>query len=301
MFSIIICTYNRDKYIYNALRSIAENDFPYSGYEIVIINNNSTDTTEQECARFHEDFLQVNYKYFVETNQGLSYARNRGIKEAQGDILVYVDDDAFVNKEYLSAYSDFFEQNPDIAAAGGAIIPKYETKPPKWMSRFTKNLITGYLYYGTKIKEFKSGKYPGGGNAAYRKEIFEKVGLFNVDLGRSGENLLGAEEKDIFSKMNQMGMSFFYLPNAILYHIISERKLTDQHFNSLTYAVGRSERIRTLAVSRKSYYKRVFLEGIKWGASIVLFFGYISTFFPQKGWKLLVFRKNVTMGLIKKH
>ena len=110
--SIIVCTYNRDKYSYNVLKSIADNEFPHTEYEIVLVNNNSTDNTESECKRFQQDYPTINFHYFVETNQGLSYARNCGIQNAQGDILVYVDDDATVNKEYIKTYVTFFFQQP---------------------------------------------------------------------------------------------------------------------------------------------------------------------------------------------
>ena len=83
------------------LRSIANNTLEPTQYEIVLINNNSTDNTEAECNRFYTDYPQMRFNYFVETNQGLSYARNRGIAEAKGEVLVYVDDDAVVNKDYL--------------------------------------------------------------------------------------------------------------------------------------------------------------------------------------------------------
>ena len=96
MLSIIICTYNRDQFLYDALRHVAVNDYPTEEYEIVLVNNNSTDTTESECQRFAADFPQVQFRYFVETKQGLSHARNRGIDESRGDVLVFLDDDSFV-------------------------------------------------------------------------------------------------------------------------------------------------------------------------------------------------------------
>ena len=86
MLSIIICTYNRDKYIYNVLRSLAENTLPHDSYEIVLVDNNCTDNTRAECDRFSQDFPDVVFRYFVETAQGLSHARNRGIKESAGEI-----------------------------------------------------------------------------------------------------------------------------------------------------------------------------------------------------------------------
>jgi glycosyltransferase involved in cell wall biosynthesis len=297
MISIIICTYNREKYIYNVLKSLAQNDFPTHLYEIVLINNNSTDQTQVQCMAFQNDYPQIVFQYFVEINQGLSYARNRGIQEAKGDILIYVDDDAFVNKEYIRSYYELFTQDSETYAAGGPIIPHYETKPPKWFSFFTRELITGYLYQGDKIGKFKR-KYPGGGNAAYRKEVFEKVGLFSVDLGRKGNNLVGAEEKDIFDKMTTLNMKFLYIPNAILYHIIPEQKLTKGYFNRLTISIGQSERMRTLKISRTKYLKRLFSELIKWGVSLVLCMVYTLVCTPQKGFKLIVFRWNVSKGLL---
>ena len=298
--SVIICTYNRDKYIYNVLKSIAENTLSRDKYEIVLVNNNSTDSTETECNRFCTDYSDVKFRYFIETNQGLSYARNRGIQEAEGNVVVYVDDDATINKEYLQTYYDFFDKDDNIEAAGGPILPVYETEEPKWMSHYTRQLITGKLYIGNKTKEFPKGAFPGGGNAAYRKRVFDKVGLFNVDLGRKGNSLIGAEEKDLFDKMTAQGIKFFYLPNAILYHIIPTTKLTEEHFKKLTYSIGKSERIRTLAISEKKYYSRIFSEAIKWGASIVLWLKFFVTANIQKGNKLILFRYNVTKGLLGK-
>ena len=301
MLSIIICTYNRDKYIYNALRSIAENSFPFEQYEIVLINNNSTDNTERECKRFQNDFPQVNFNYVVEENQGLSFARNRGIDEAKGEILVYIDDDATVNDKYLKTIDDFFKEKPETMAAGGAIFPVYETVEPSWMSHYTRVLITAYKNEGKKVIQFKGNKFPSGGNAAYRKTVFDKAGKFNTNLGRKGESLIGAEEKALFDIIKRLKMPIFYLPDMILYHIIPPVKLTKEYFEKLTLSLGRSERIRTLNISKIAYFKRLFSELIKWGGSFVLFVGFCLKFQPQRGIKLLLFRWNVTKGLLISH
>jgi len=280
------------------LKSIAKNNFPTDQYEIVLVNNNSTDNTESECNRFKSDYPDITFSYFIEYNQGLSYARNCGIKNANGDILVYVDDDATVNEEYLKTYSDFFIENPTIDAAGGPILPVYESKEPEWVSHYTRQLITGRLYLGEKQQEFPKGSFPGGGNAAYRKTVFDKVGLFNVDLGRKGDSLIGAEEKDLFDKMTTLKIRFFYLPKAILYHIIPDSKLTREHFVKLTYSIGKSERIRTQLISKKKYYHRICMEFVKWCATIVLWFKFLFQLQIMKGNKLILFRYNVTKGLL---
>ena len=301
MISVIICTYNRDKYIYNVLKSLALGTLEHSAYEIILVDNNCTDNTRSEVDHFCNVFPQVTLRYFVETNQGLSHARNRGIRESKGDILVYVDDDATVNPDYLKTYADWFESHPETDAAGGPIIPHYETgSEPKWMTYFIKRLLTGYLYFGDKAKPFPGQNYPGGGNAAYRSRVFEKVGLYNVELGRNGDSLGGGEEKDIFDKMKREGMQFVYLPQAILYHSIPGYKLEADYFNRLTAGIGQSERARTLRIGKSSYRKRLLSELKKWCATIVLWCFYLLTFSPGRGNMLIRFRRNVTKALLGK-
>lgn len=298
MLSVILCTYNRERYIYNVLQSIAAGGF--GDYEIVLVNNNSTDGTEGECQRFAKDHPEVAMRYCVEKQQGLSYARNRGIMESQGEVLVYVDDDAVVNREYLQTYADFFNRNKEAVAAGGPITPRYDgCEEPSWMSHYTRQLVTGELNLGTREREFPKGAFPGGGNAAYRKSVFDEVGLFNVELGRKGNSLIGAEEKDLFDKMTSRGMKFYYLPNAILYHLIPPKKLTQDYFDRLTYGIGVSERYRTQQIGKKKYLIRLAKEAVKWGGTMVLWTGFALKGQFSKGNKLVAFRKNVTRGLLK--
>ena len=298
MISIIICTYNREKYIGPLLESIAKNDYPKNDYEILLVDNNCTDNTRAVCDAFAKQHVDVAFRYVVEPEQGLSAARNKGIKESKGDIIIYVDDDALVDSNYISSYADHFANNPNTMAAGGPIEPLYETEEPKWMSPYTKALLTAWMNYGPKVCEYPQGRYPGGGNAAYRKEIFNKVGLFNTELGRKGTALLASEEKDIFDKMHTLGMTVLYLPTPVLHHIIPQTKLEQPYFDRLTHQIGISERARTKAISQKKYFERLMSEVIKWCGTLVLLCIYTLQGNPLKGWKLVIFRKNVTKGLI---
>lgn len=300
MITVIICTYNREKYIGQLLDSLAKNDYPESDYEIVLVNNNSTDNTRLICERFAANHQNISFRYVEEHEQGLSAARNRGIKEAKGDIVIYVDDDALVDSDYIRTYAEHFSSFPETMAAGGPIEPLYETAEPSWMSPYTKALLTAWMNYGDKVREYPSGRFPGGGNAAYRKSVFDKVGLFNTDLGRKGTALLASEEKDIFDKMRQLGMRVLYLPTPVLHHIIPQAKLEEPYFDRLTLQIGRSERMRTKSISQGKYVKRLFSEGVKWCGTLVLLCCYTLQFQPKKGWKLVLFRKNVTAGLLGK-
>lgn len=297
-FSVIFCTYNREKYIFKAMESVALQSYPHEKYEIVLVNNNSTDKTEELCNAFQEKYPNISFNYCIERQQGLSYARNRGIKESRGELLVYVDDDATVFPDYLQSYDDFFQQHLKELAAGGPIIPHYEVSPPKWISHYTEVLLTGYLNNGNEVVPFKFGKYPGGGNACYRAEVFREFGFFNVELGRKGKGLIGAEEKDFFARLLSKGKKIWYVPGAGIYHYIPEQKLTEDHFRRLTYSIGVSERIRTLSESKSIFLKRLFFEGVKWVGSCILFCGFLFKGQYSKGKKLIQFRCNVTKGLL---
>lgn len=298
MLTVIICTYNRAKYIGPLLESIAANDLNKKEYEIVLVDNNCTDNTRAICEEFAAAHKELRFRYVVEEEQGLSAARNKGIKEAKGEVIIYVDDDALVDTHYLRDYAEWFAAHPETMACGGPIEPLYETQEPDWMTPYTKALLTAWMNYGDKVCEYPKGRFPGGGNAAYRKCVFEKVGLFNTALGRKGGNLMGSEEKDIFDKMHVLGMQVLYLPTPVLHHCIPQTKLEKDYFNRLTLQIGVSERHRTLAISGRKYLKRLFSEFIKWCGTFVLLCGYIISFHPMKGWKLVQFRWNVTKGLL---
>jgi len=298
MLTAIICTYNRAKYIGNLLESIAANDLPKTKYEILLVDNNCTDNTQEICEAFTKAHPDIQFHYTHEPEQGLSAARNRGIKEAHGDILVYIDDDASVDTHYLRTYADWFAAHPETMACGGPIEPLYETAEPDWMTSYTRALLCAWMNYGSKVRAYPRGRYPGGGNAAYRKTVFEKVGLFNTALGRKGRNLMGSEEKDIFDKMHTLGMQVLYLPTPVLHHIIPQSKLERPYFDRLTLQMGISERQRTLSIGTRKYIKRIFAEVIKWMGTIALFCGYTLQLHPEKGIALLRFRYNVTCGLL---
>jgi len=298
MLTVIICTYNREKYICPLLESLAANDLSKSEYEILLVDNNCQDHTREVCQQFAASHPDISFRYVVETEQGLSAARNCGIREAKGELIVYVDDDALVDANYLSSYVRYFNANAQVMALGGPIEPLYETQEPDWMSPYTRALLTAWMNYGDHPREYPRGRYPGGGNAAYRKVVFEQVGLFNTNLGRKGSSLMASEEKDIFDKMHALGMKVMYIPEPVLHHCIPQAKLEQDYFDRLTTQIGISERKRTLAISRWKYSQRLVMELIKWGGTLVLWCKYALQGTPAKGNKLIDFRLRVTRGLL---
>lgn len=298
MISIIVCTYNRDKYLYGALQCIAANGFSADSYEIILVNNNSTDNTEKECIRFQSDYPEVNFRYFLETAQGLSFARNRGIKESRGEILLFLDDDSFVQKDYLVNIVRNLEDYPDADAFGGKIIPLFESDvTPEWLAKWNKSWISA-IDLGNRVRLFKKGKYPIGANMGIRRSCIEAVGDFNTKLGRSRKNLMGGEEKDIFNRIRNQGRKIYYFPDVEVQHVIPPSRTTKEFICKMGEGIGMSERIRTLDISRWSYMKRLFMELVKWGGTLVLWLCFALKGQFKKGNMLVVFRKMVTKGLL---
>lgn len=298
MISIIVCTYNRDKYLYGALQCIAANGFSADSYEIILVNNNSTDNTEKECIRFQSDYPEVNFRYFLETAQGLSFARNRGIKESRGEILLFLDDDSFVQKDYFVNLVRNLEDYPDADAFGGKITPLFESDvTPEWLAKWNKSWISA-IDLGNRVRLFKKGKYPIGANMGIRRSCIEAVGDFNTKLGRSRKNLMGGEEKDIFNRIRNQGRKIYYFPDVEVQHVIPPSRTTKEFICKMGEGIGMSERIRTLDISRWSYMKRLFMELVKWGGTLVLWLCFALKGQFKKGNMLVVFRKMVTKGLL---
>ena len=157
----------------------------------------------------------------------MSYGRNRGIAESKGTIIAFIDDDETINKEFVSAYIDLFENHGAFVAAG-ALKVCYDTARPKWMSHYTEKMIANPLHLGNKITTITSSITPTGGNMAFNREIFNLYGGFDTELGRKGEELLGGEENDVFERIRHLGERVFYTPHAIAYHHIADRKLTPE-------------------------------------------------------------------------
>jgi len=297
-FSLITCTYNRSHYLGRTLKSVCGQTFDADNHEIIIIDNNSTDDTASVAKKFIREYPQKKIRYFKEDNQGLSYALNRGIKEAEGEYLIFVDDDETIIPEHLERLYNHLNRYPQALLIASPVLPVYETEKPKWMSHFTRRLIEGYFYQGDKVKILDANHYPGTGHTIIKRELYDKYGYYNTELGRKGSSLIGAEDKDMFQRLKNNHIACWYFPDIPIYHHIPANKLTDEFFNKLTHSVGKSERIRTKSVSGKEYNKRLIAEAVKWAASIVLFLGYTLTLRPSKGAKLLRFRWNVTKGLL---
>ena len=182
--SIVIATFNRSAYLLRTLESLAGQTLPAQEFEILVVNNNSTDDTPAVFADFARQHPELRLRMVAEPVQGISYARNRGVAEAKGECIVFIDDDEEAVPDFAKSYRDFFRSRPDCDAAGGAVVPVYEAPLPRWYSHYIEKMITGAMDMGDRVRPFRGSRYPGVGNSGFRRRLFERYGNFNTALGR---------------------------------------------------------------------------------------------------------------------
>lgn len=294
--SLIIATYNRAEALVEALRSVVKQTLPAEEWECVVVNNRSTDDTEARFTAFAAQYPTLQLRMVNEERQGLSHARNCGILAARGRYIAIIDDDERINPEFLQAYADLFDQHPEAMSAGGRVIAAYEEVPrPRWMSRFTEQPIANPMEFGNRVRPFPRGRIPAGGNMAFRREAFEQHGLFNPELGRIGNRLIGGEESDLFARLDRAGAPCYYQPEAVMWHLIPARKLTPEYLDNLSYNVGVSQRLRAESAHQLPVLK--LREAAKWVVTLLIALGWIITLRFAKACYLIRLRKGISRGI----
>ncbi len=296
--SIVVCTYNRQKYIRKTLEHLNDQSAPYGRYEVILVNNKSTDDTASICQNYMADNPSLNMVYVVEENQGHTYARNRGIEESSSDLIAFIDDDAFVRKDYVENIIDFFSRHESVAAIGGKIIPEYESSEPKWMSKYLLPLVSA-LDMGDQSKPFPKSKFPIGANMAYRKAVFKKHGQFDVALGRRGSGLEGGDEKDMIFRIKKADEQVFYVPNMEVRHIIPDKRLDITYIKGLADGVARSEMKRLSQANFSEKLFKIFDELVKIGGTLVLAVIYFLSAKGAKAQMLIKFRQWVVKSYLE--
>ncbi|WP_247237229.1 glycosyltransferase family 2 protein [Telluribacter sp. SYSU D00476] len=239
-FSLIICTYNRATFLKETIESIWESFGARYPYELLIIDNNSSDHTQEVAEQFgHLPVL----RYYKELNQGLSHARNRGIREATHEVLVFLDDDIGIHPGYLDRCNELFS-DPAIHIAGGKVLP-FRVDVPHWLPSKYYYLVSLFDLGDQQKTTLKLM----GANYAMRREAALKIGWYNPELGRKGNSLAGGEEVDYLNRASSLGYDIWYDPGLIVYHKINN-KLNEEYVYSYSKQLGRSERIIDLQQSK---------------------------------------------------
>ena len=245
--SVIICTYNRCESLRRTLQSCCDLVIPEGvTWEVIVGDNNSTDATKQICEEFSG---KLPLRYIFEPRQGKSYALNRCMREATGDLRLFTDDDASLDQRWLAELHKAASIHQDLTFFGGKVFSKWEQPPPAWIA---ENLtwLRAYprLEHGEseKLLQTDQEEYVIGANIAFRREVYAAGHAYRTEIGPSGSDhsqtgRTGQEEVDFQERLFRAGYRGLYVPTAIVFHHDPPYRMTGRYIRKYYKCMGRSD------------------------------------------------------------
>lgn len=250
--SVAICTWNRSALLDQTLASFRNLRIPPGvRWEILVVDNNCTDDTQQVLTKHSESLPIVRLH---EPQQGQSHARNCATAAATGDVIVWTDDDVQPSPDWLGNYVAAFHRHPEAAYFGGLIEPWYESTPPNWIesqrSHFEGMLVIRDL--GPTERPMNPGnppyelaETPFGANMAVRAE-WQRRFQYDPHLGKVKDSNVTADETDLFRRIREAGGVGIWVPEAAIRHFVTTARMTTKYL--WDYHVGQGQTlVRTQA------------------------------------------------------
>lgn len=233
--SVVVCTYSEERfdYVVGCIGSLKKQTL--QPFEIILVLDK-----DKALIDFYEGRMPTDVKIVVSNGFGLSNARNAGVKNAEGDIVAFIDDDAIADEKWLENLVKNYE-DPLVLGVGGLIKPLWESKRPSW---FPEELdwIVGCSYKG--LPENKAIiRNPIGCNMSFRKGVFEKAGYFSTDIGRVGSKLAAHEDTEFSIRMTEKipGHKILYEPAAVVRHRVPKSRANLKYIARRSFAEGVSK------------------------------------------------------------
>jgi glycosyltransferase involved in cell wall biosynthesis len=232
-FSVVICTYRRASLVEKAIRSVLSQNYPADRFEVIVVDNDSRDGTEDVVRRLAST-SPVPLSYHVEERNGLSFCRNLGVGVARSEFVAYLDDDATACADWLRCFNAVINEHHALVV-GGRVEKVFEEGfvTPDWFGYQYMRSFFGLNYreWGKTDRVFRitHPRYIGGGNSAYARRLFDRFGSFHTALGRNKKTLLAAEESYLNLRLDRAGVPIYYTDDAVIHHFIDSRRLTRRH------------------------------------------------------------------------
>ena len=240
-YSIIIPTCSRNL-IERCLEYLSRLNKPQEDYEVLVVHNVTNDNIKGVVDEYVNKI--PNLKYIYEENYGQMPSRHRGAKDAQGEILCYIDEDSFVDKNWLISIEETFK-TPKVVLAGGNNLPFYEVPPTKWLKYFWIKGKYGSWLGQLSLINFSEKRmrlpawFAFGCNFIIRKDIFFKMGGTNPDaVPKDKQRFQGDGETVISLKLNEQGYFLYFNPKIKIQHLVPEGRMTLEYFQKRAFYQG---------------------------------------------------------------
>jgi glycosyltransferase involved in cell wall biosynthesis len=224
--SVVLSTYNRCHILPDALESLLAQDGGIP-YEIILVDNNSTDRTREVVESFIERGAS-NLSYVFEGEQGLSYGWNTGISHAHAPIIAFTDDDVLVARDWIASIKRAFDEHPEVDFVGGKVLPRWKSEPPSWLTSDHWSPLA-ILDHGDVPFYVNTDKPYPLLNKSFRSSVFERVGLFRPEMGRIKDGIGSTEDHDLQLRIWQAGGQGIYIPEIIMITEVPLERLTKSY------------------------------------------------------------------------
>jgi glucosyl-dolichyl phosphate glucuronosyltransferase len=241
--TVVVCTYNRAAFLAELLDSLRATDPSGLTWNVIVVDNNSTDDTRQVVTS-RVDGFPVPLKYLFEPRQGKSVALNTALAATDATVVVFTDDDVLVSERWLDASCRPILDDPTVDYTGGPVFPIWGRPRPSWLDGKRSDLwgTLAILDYGQESFVFEERRrVPLGANMAVRRSLIDRIGGFDPSLGRKGNSLLGQEQAEFFCRSRAEGARGVYVPAASVRHHVPATRLTREYFLRWWYWKGVSK------------------------------------------------------------
>lgn len=227
IITAVICTRNRERFIGACIESLLRQHTELSLFEILVVNNGSTDGTSAILESYAE---RGAIRVVNEPVAGLSRARNTGWQMARGEYVGYIDDDAVTEPTWIESVLQVFQKvYPSPSWVGGPIQLTWETARPEWVDDDLA-VPLGYLHWGDTPRRLTNQERLGGGNSIFPRAVLQKLDGFDERLGRGASGLLSGEETQLQYRIEQAGGSLHYHPGICIHHFVSRERTEAKWF-----------------------------------------------------------------------
>ena len=242
-FTVAIPTYNgadRLPQILERLRSQTHID--QLSWEIIIVDNNSTDNTAQVVENHQADWPpEIPLRYCLEPKQGAGFARQHAIQVAQGELVGFLDDDNWPAPNWIGAALSFAQTHPQAGAYGSKIHGNFEVNPPPELKKMLFYLAIvdrgpAPLQYNPRQK----GTPPSAGLVVRRQAWSDNVPKQQFFTGRTGSILVASEDEEALLYIHRAGWEIWYNPEMEIEHCISANRFEKRYFITLMRSIGLS-------------------------------------------------------------
>ena len=245
LISVIICSRNRAELLRHAIQSVADQDISKNLFEVVVVDNASSDNTSAVAHSFQD---RIALRYIREERIGLCVARNTGWRSACGRYVVFFDDDAIARPGWLASIKAAFERaGPSVGAIGGRVDPIWEAARPPWLADEIAGSLT-IVHWGDDEKVIRDIRMEWlvGANMALPKHLLADIGGFHPWLDRVGNNLLSSGDVFLQKEVMRRGYQCLYVPAIAIKHLVPAARLTQKWFMSRFYWQGVSDAVMQL-------------------------------------------------------